>query len=829
MSYSSQKRPATSGDTKFFLTVSLMVGLVCGLKFLPSEAWAWQTALLNGTAADSSDEAHAVIVTATGDVVAAGQIDNADVSNDFSVVKLSGASGTELWRYVLNGAANGNDVAVAVAADTNENIVAVGWISDLSIDNTDFSVIKLNGVNGTELWRNVLNGAANRSDAARAIAVDATGNVVAVGYTQTVETPPSHDFTVVKLSGATGTELWRYAVHGSAGSGSAEAVAVDAEGNVIAAGGLGNSSTSFDFTVVKLRGSDGQELWRQEINGDANSGDSVSTVAVTTTGDVIAAGRTSNLSIYTSDFTVIKLSGTSGTPIWRYVIDGTPSGGDLVRAVKVDAVGDAVAVGYAQDADSLQPPFTVVKLSGASGSELWRQVIKGTASDRGIGNAVGVNTDGSIVAAGWTKNVDTGFSDFTVVKLAKMTGNELWRKEINGVADGADSAKAVAMDSANDVIAGGGIVNTSNPDFFVTKLKGTDGSDFTPPVCGNYLLEPSEQCDDGNTLDGDCCSSTCQLEQDGSSCSDGNVCTQTDTCQAGVCTGSNPILCSALDQCHEAGTCDPASGFCSHPQKPNGSTCDDSLFCTVMDTCQEGSCEGQARSCGDDNICTLDICDEASAHCLHPAAAETVSCEADNASCTLDHCDGQGQCVFGQQAPPPCVPHDLAVVEITAPKRMVLTSKKPSQTNLVKVRIQNRSPHEEVISTPDMLKNLLTLTVESLGDCVAPESDLRLKLGKVFPIHLAPKQKLSLSFDVTFSCSNDPQKGTGHEDYSYHATVHHEALDGNRDTYPPDNICPRDALGRVPNPDGKIEDNGCGGRKADKTLGAEILTDINAP
>src|SRR5262245_37810509 len=33
-----------------------------------------------------------------------------------------------------------------------------------------------------------------------------------------------------------------------------------------------------------------------------------------------------------------------------------------------------------------------------------------------------------------------------------------------------------------------------------------------PPVCGNGLLEPPETCDDGNLIDGDCCSSLCQLE-----------------------------------------------------------------------------------------------------------------------------------------------------------------------------------------------------------------------------------------------------------------------------------------------------------------------------
>ena len=48
-------------------------------------------------------------------------------------------------------------------------------------------------------------------------------------------------------------------------------------------------------------------------------------------------------------------------------------------------------------------------------------------------------------------------------------------------------------------------------------------------------------------------------EEDGTSCNDANACTQTDTCQAGVCTGANPVVCSALDQCHAVGACDPVT------------------------------------------------------------------------------------------------------------------------------------------------------------------------------------------------------------------------------------------------------------------------------
>ena len=99
---------------------------------------------------------------------------------------------------------------------------------------------------------------------------------------------------------------------------------------------------------------------------------------------------------------------------------------------------------------------------------------------------------------------------------------------------------------------------------------------------------------------------------DGTTCSDGNACTQTDICKSGACVGSNPVVCTAQDQCHTAGTCDPASGICSNPQKPNGTACNDGSACTQSDACQYGSCIGSSINCDDSNACTADSCNPAS-------------------------------------------------------------------------------------------------------------------------------------------------------------------------------------------------------------------------
>jgi len=49
-----------------------------------------------------------------------------------------------------------------------------------------------------------------------------------------------------------------------------------------------------------------------------------------------------------------------------------------------------------------------------------------------------------------------------------------------------------------------------NPDQFIEGF--FSGIPSAAPVCGNGVIESGEQCDDGNTINGDGCSSTCQIE-----------------------------------------------------------------------------------------------------------------------------------------------------------------------------------------------------------------------------------------------------------------------------------------------------------------------------
>ncbi|MBK9265466.1 MAG: hypothetical protein IPM54_37480 [Polyangiaceae bacterium] len=71
----------------------------------------------------------------------------------------------------------------------------------------------------------------------------------------------------------------------------------------------------------------------------------------------------------------------------------------------------------------------------------------------------------------------------------------------------------------------------------------------------------------GATADGTCSPLT------GTTCDDGNLCTQTDVCQAGTCSGSEPVVCEAPGTCQNEGVCNPTTGICEYSDQ--GPECTD--------------------------------------------------------------------------------------------------------------------------------------------------------------------------------------------------------------------------------------------------------------
>ena len=110
--------------------------------------------------------------------------------------------------------------------------------------------------------------------------------------------------------------------------------------------------------------------------------------------------------------------------------------------------------------------IVVVKLSGGDGSPLWAKRFGGTGFDEG--RAIGVDGSGDVFVAGTFAGTVTiggnvfpsaGGDDVLVAKLSGATGEPVWARRFGDT--GSDSAYALAVDSAGDVIVGGQTRSTS--------------------------------------------------------------------------------------------------------------------------------------------------------------------------------------------------------------------------------------------------------------------------------------------------------------------------------------------------------------------------------
>jgi len=160
--------------------------------------------------------------------------------------------------------------------------------------------------------------------------------------------------------------------------------------------------------------------------------------------------------------------------------------------------------------------------------------------------------------------------------------------------------------------------------------------------------DPDCACNDANPCTDDVCdpdSHLCSYPDHSDPCDDGDACTQVDTCQAGACVGASPVVCMPLGQCRDPGVCDPATGECSQPAKPDGTACDDGNACTLGDTCSGGSCRSSTpKNCADGNPCTDDVCNPSTGACSNPP--NSAPCNDGNLCTVNDACAG-GSCQPG--------------------------------------------------------------------------------------------------------------------------------------------------------------------------------------
>ena len=116
----------------------------------------------------------------------------------------------------------------------------------------------------------------------------------------------------------------------------------------------------------------------------------------------------------------------------------------------------------------------------------------------------------------------------------------------------------------------------------------------------------------------------------GAPCNDSAFCNGPDTCSSGACSQHSGNPCPGADgdiNCAES--CSEANDSCTAAD-PNGSACNDALFCNGADTCAAGNCSVHAGTpCADEDPCTTDSCNEGGDICsnvpIDPCGATTTT------------------------------------------------------------------------------------------------------------------------------------------------------------------------------------------------------------
>ena len=176
---------------------------------------------------------------------------------------------------------------------------------------------------------------------------------------------------------------------------------------------------------------------------------------------------------------------------------------------------------------------------------------------------------------------------------------------------------------------------------------------------GGTCVLAERDCSDGNPCTMDTCNeaaNTCDSIQmsDGTPCDDGMFCIIGEMCTAGVCGVGEANMCNDGNMC-TSDSCDELVDACMSTSVPDGTACDDGLFCTVGEICAGGSCGGGLpMNCSDGNECTVDSCDEGGG-CVNDASAADGSLCDDGLFCNgTDTCDA-GTCSIHSGNPCPVI------------------------------------------------------------------------------------------------------------------------------------------------------------------------------
>jgi uncharacterized delta-60 repeat protein len=345
---------------------------------------------------------------------------------------------TQQWVSRYNGTGNTADQPVTMVLDNSGNIYVTGrsWIGTY----TDYATIKINPA-GVILWSAKYNGAANKDDESRAIAVDGSGNIYVTGLSYNTL---NGDCVTIKYN-SNGDSVWvkRY---GSDAFDAGNSIAVDNLGNVYVAATSVGSGTGQDYATIKYN-SIGDTLWVRRCNPFTNSDEFATSIHLDDSNNVYVTGIS-----WGGKFVTVKYD-SEGVLKWTSIYNGpeySQNGeitvmSDLDQSHNIYITGRSLGTGTNFD-------YATIKYNSA-GVQQWAARYNGPGNYNDFPYGIKADGSGNVYVTGRSDGSGTG-SDFATIKYNSI-GEQQWVTRYNSSGGSGDGANSIAVDATGNVYVTG--------------------------------------------------------------------------------------------------------------------------------------------------------------------------------------------------------------------------------------------------------------------------------------------------------------------------------------------------------------------------------------